>query len=95
MTLASFTNTALILAADLPNITPDAPPGASGFTTILNWVAWFVFFAALIGFLGSLAFMAFAAMTGREMTHVKGLFIAIVVCILAGSAGAIIGMFVK
>lgn len=83
------------ILAEVPKIDPTPPPGSQGFLTVLNWMGWFVFFAALAGFLGCLIAMAFSAITGREMQHVKGLFVTIIVCILASAAGAIIGIFVK
>ena len=77
----------------IPNPTPEAPPGSEGLLTLLNWLSWIVIICGLAGFLISLCLLAFSAWTGREVVGVKGLVIAIVVCILATSAGTIIQFF--
>ena len=53
------------LVANIPNPTPEQPPGTEGFTTILNWIAWAVILLVIAGFLASAGFLAFAAFTGR------------------------------
>lgn len=89
---------ALSLAPDLisalPNPQPEQPPGTEGFTTLLNWIAWGVIVLGLAGFLASAGYLAFASFTGREINGFKGLVIAIIVCILATGAGAIMAVFV-
>lgn len=78
----------------LPNPQPEQPPGTEGFTTLLNWIAWGVIVLGLAGFLASAGYLAFASFTGREIQGFKGLVIAIIVCILATAAGAIMQVFV-
>jgi len=78
----------------LPNPTPEQPPGTEAVGTVLNWVAWFVIILGVAGFLASAGYLAFASFTGREINGVKGLVIAIIVCILATAAGTIIAVFV-
>lgn len=78
----------------LPNPNPEQPPGTEGFTTVLNWIAWGVIVLGLVGFLCSAGFLALASLTGREIQGFKGLVIAIIVCILATGAGAIMQVFV-
>lgn len=92
--IAETLNTASILAANLPDISPEQPPGTDGFTTLLNWIAWGVIILGLAGFLASAGYLAFASFTGREITGFKGLVISIIVCILATAAGAILAVFV-
>lgn len=82
------------IASDIPNPTPEQPPGTEGFTTILNWIAWAVIILGVAGFLCSAGFLAFASFTGREINGFKGLIISLIVCILAISAGTIINVFV-
>jgi len=83
-----------VLGVSLPNPNPEQPPGTEGLTTIINWIAWIALFAGLAGFLASAGYLAFASWSGREMQGVKGLVIAIIVCILVGAAGGIIKIFV-
>lgn len=87
-------STASHIAGSLPDISPEQPPGTDGFTTLLNWIAWGVIILGLAGFLASAGYLAFASFTGREITGFKGLVIAIIVCILATAAGAILQVFV-
>lgn len=82
------------LARVLPDPQPEQPPGVEGFTTVLNWLSWGVITLGLAGFLASAGYLAFAAFTGREITGFKGLVLAIIVCILATGAGAIMRVFV-
>ena len=86
--------TGISIAGNIPNPTPEQPPGTEGFTTILNWIAWAVIIMGVAGFLASAGFLAFASFTGREINGVKGLIISLIVCILAISAGTIINVFV-
>jgi hypothetical protein len=92
--IAEIINTASPLIASLPDVSPEQPPGTEGFTTLLNWIAWGVIILGLAGFLASAGYLAFASFTGREITGFKGLVIAIIVCILATAAGAILQVFV-
>ena len=48
----------------------------------------------MAGFLVSAGTLAFAALTGREFNSGKGLFLSIIVCILAVSAGVILQTFI-
>lgn len=81
-------------ALALPDLNPEQPPGTEGFTTVLNWIVWGVIILGLAGFLCSAGYLAFASFSGREIQGFKGLVIAIVVCILATAAGAIIAVFI-
>lgn len=81
-------------ALALPELNPEQPPGTEGFTTVLNWIVWGVIILGLAAFLCSAGYLAFASFTGREIQGFKGLIIAIVVCILATAAGAIIAVFI-
>jgi hypothetical protein len=78
----------------LPDPTPEQPPGTEGITTLLNWLSWIVIIMGMAGFLISAGYLAFASFTGREINGFKGLVIAIIVCILATGAGAIMRFFV-
>ena len=86
--------TGISIAANIPNPTPEQPPGTEGFTTILNWIAWAVIIMGVAGFLCSAGYLAFASFTGREINGFKGLITSLLVCILAISAGTIINVFV-
>ena len=78
----------------MPDLNPEQPPGTEGFTTVLNWIVWGVIILGLAGFLCSAGYLAFASFTGREIQGFKGLIIAIIACILATAAGAIIAVFI-
>lgn len=81
-------------ALALPDLNPEQPPGTEGLTTVLNWIVWGVIILGLAGFLCSAGYLAFASFTGREIQGFKGLIIAILVCILATAAGAIVAVFI-
>ena len=85
---------AITVAGSIPNITPEQPPGTDGLTTALNWLSWIVIILGVAGFLVSAGTLAFAALTGREFNSGKGLFLSIIVCILAVSAGVILQTFI-
>ncbi|MBF4636233.1 hypothetical protein ITJ38_17620 [Agreia pratensis] len=93
-----MSNTLLALgikfAGVLPDPTPEQPPGTEGVNTLLNYLSWGVIVLGLAGFLASAGFLAFAAFTGREINGFKGLVLAIIVCILATGAGAILRAFI-
>ena len=82
------------LAAVVPNPTPEQPPGTEGITTLLNWISWIVIALGVAGFMASAGFLVWAGLTGREMQGFKGLGLAILACILAVGAGAIMQVFV-
>ena len=67
---------------------------SNGLTTALNWLSWIVIILGVAGFLVSAGTLAFAALTGREFNSGKGLFLSIIVCILAVSAGVILQTFI-
>lgn len=79
--------------AAIPNISPEQPPGTDGLTKALNWLSWIIIIMGVAGFLVSAGTLAFAALTGREFNSAKGLFLSIIVCILAVSAGVILQAF--
>lgn len=87
-------STLITYAVDLPNPTPEQPPGTEGFLTVLNWVSWIMIIGAVAGFIISAGYLAFAAWTGRETHGFKGLTLAIVAAILVGGAGGIMQIFV-
>lgn len=82
------------IVQSIPDVSPEQPPGTEGFTTLLNWLSWVAIISGVAGFLASAGFLAFASFTGREINGFKGLVIAIIVCILATAAGAILQVFV-
>jgi 4-hydroxybenzoate polyprenyltransferase len=90
----TITDVAMTLMTTLPDPTPEQPPGTEGITTLLNWLSWIVIIMGMAGFLISAGYLAFASFTGREINGFKGLVLAIIVCILATSAGAIMRVFI-
>ncbi len=73
----------------LDDISPEAPAGFDQFMVVLNWVGWGVIVVCLIGFLVSAGRLGIAYRNG-EMEGAKGLVLALVGCILVGSA---VGIF--
>ena len=57
-----FFETAMTVAGNIPNITPEQPPGTDGLTTALNWLSWIVIILGVAGFLVSAGTLAFAAL---------------------------------
>lgn len=39
----------LLAQAQMPEMTPEAPPAAQGFLKLVNWLMWFVMLACLCG----------------------------------------------
>lgn len=83
-----------LLLAGVPQPTPVAPPGSDGFLTVLNWVFWFVLLACIAGFLVSIGMLIYNAVRGNPIQGVVMLLVCIVGAILAGSAVAILNMFI-
>lgn len=92
--MLTLTNLAVTVASSIPDITPEQPPGAEGFLTVVNWVAWGAIICGVVGFLCSAGYLGFASFTGREIQGFKGLVISIIVCILVAAVGTILAVFV-
>jgi len=90
----SFANAAGAVLLAVPQPTPEAPPGSDGFLTVLNWVFWFVLLACIAGFLISIGMLIYNAVRGNPIQGVVMLIVCIVGAILAGSAVAILNMFI-
>ncbi|MGO1975555.1 MAG: hypothetical protein ACTH2Q_21580 [Propionibacteriaceae bacterium] len=89
-----FANAAGAVLLAVPQPTPEAPPGSDGFLTVLNWVFWFVLLACIAGFLVSIGMLIYNAVRGNPIQGVVMLIVCIVGAILAGSAVAILNMFI-
>lgn len=88
-------NRAIILAeGNLPDTTPETPPGMDKLSTIISWVSWGVSIICLISFLVCIGWLAWSAFQGQEVRAGKGMVIALVAMILLGAAGAVIGALV-
>lgn len=91
--VATALNYTLLIAGGLDDVKAEQPPGTDGFMTVLNWITWGVIILGFAGFLVGAGYLAFASYTGREINGFKGIVLAIIVCILAGSAASIIKIF--
>ncbi|GAB4097698.1 hypothetical protein GCM10028787_31730 [Brachybacterium horti] len=89
-----LTHGATLLADGIPQPTPEAPPGSDGFLRVLNWIFWIVLLAAVAGFLIQIGMLIYNAIRGNAIQGFVGILICIVAAILAGSAVAILNMFV-
>ena len=82
-----------VLAAGAPDPGgPEAPPGAEQFMRLMRWLMWGVFACCVVGVLVSAGRMAIAHNRGHGGPEgVVSLAWALVACVLAGSASAIVG----
>ncbi|MDK7353951.1 hypothetical protein [Rothia aeria] len=88
-------DTAVVLA-DVPNPGQgQAPPGSEGVTTVLGWIAWVVFALAVVGVLITAGAMMLNNRRGQGGEHAAALGWVFAGCIIAASASAIVGMFVR
>lgn len=72
----------------------EAPPGSDAFTTVVKWVAWVVFGLAVIGVLITAGGLAVQNRRGQAGEHAASLGWVCAACVVAASAGAIVGTFV-
>ena len=81
-----------ILAAPMPTVTNQAPPGAASLLKIMGWVSWAAFAACLLGVFVIVIKMGIHAHSDRgEAGQQSGrLFWPLLGAIVAGSAGAIL-----
>ena len=84
-----------VLAAPIPTVPVQAPPGAAKVLTIVGWVGWGVFIAAIVGVFAICIRMAISAHRNR-MGEGGGeeagkLFFPLLAVIIAGAVGAILG----
>ncbi|WP_328643927.1 hypothetical protein [Streptomyces canus] len=89
--LAASLDTAHHVLAAPPNPTPEAPPGAKNFQTVLNWVSWSVTALCVAGLMFVAAKMAISHRNGEGYEAMSGLGKVMVACVLVGSASAIVG----
>ena len=82
-----------VLAAAVPDPGgPEAPPGADKLMMLGRWLMWGVFACCVVGVLVSAGRMAIAHNRGHGAPEgVVGLVWALVACVVAGSASAIVG----
>ncbi|MEN8582685.1 hypothetical protein ABFP37_08265 [Burkholderia sp. RS01] len=80
---------------EIPNPgTGEAPPGSEGLLTILKWVAWIVFGLAVAGILVTAGTMMINNRRGEGGEHAGRLAWVLGGCILAASAGGVVGALV-
>lgn len=77
----------------VPDPTPTMPPGFDNFTIVLNWVTWAAIIVAFIAFVVAAARLGIAYRNG-EAEGAKGLLLALVACIVIGSAAGIVNAIV-
>jgi len=68
-----------------------APPGSGKFLTILQWIAWGAFGVCVLGVMASGATMGISRRRGEGGEHAQGLGMALVGCVIVGSASALVG----
>ena len=74
--------------------TGEAPPGSEGLLTILKWIAWIVFGLAVAGILITAGTMMINNRRGEGGEHAGRLAWVLGGCILAASAGGVVGALV-
>lgn len=87
--------TLAMLPMEMPTPTPEAPPGMDKFTIILNWCLWGVFLVCLGSLIISGGRIAMAHRNGEETQGFKGVVLALVGAIIAGSAATIMTFFMS
>ncbi|MBA3807751.1 MAG: hypothetical protein H0X28_05070 [Solirubrobacterales bacterium] len=88
-------NHALTVMAAVPNPGQgEAPPGSTGFLTILKWAAWIALGVCVLGVILAGAMMAVQARRGEGGEHASRLGWVLGGCIIIGSASALVGAVV-
>lgn len=84
-----------VLAAPIPNVPVQAPPGSDKILTIVGWVGWGVFIAAIVGVFAICIKMAINSHRNRMGDgggeEAGKLFYPLLAVIIAGAVGAILG----
>lgn len=95
LTIAAYSHVTALLPADKgrPKVNPTSPPGADKFEKIINWVAWIAFGMGLIGVIIVGIMMMVGANRGSGDDVMKKLGFVLGGCIIAASAGGIVGAF--
>ena len=83
-----------VLAEGVPQPTPEAPPGSEGFLRVLNWIFWGILVVSVAGFLIQVGMLIYHALQGSALRGFMGIIISVAAAILAGSATAILNMFI-
>lgn len=78
---------------NIPQVDPEAPPGAEKFLKIVSWVFWGVIVVCLLGFFVSIGMLVYKALQGDKF----GGWVLLIICALgvalAGSAQLILAFF--
>jgi hypothetical protein len=84
-----------VLAAPIPTVPVQAPPGSAKILTIVGWVGWGVFIAAIVGVFAICIKMAINSHRNRMGDgggeEAAKLFYPLLAVIIAGAVGAILG----
>ena len=83
-------NTSMIFVLDIPNPSPQQPPGTQAFTTILGWVKWVGFALAVLSIVIVSIRMFFSQRRGEGSEHVGALGWILGGLILIGGGAAIV-----
>lgn len=78
-----------------PNPSPIAPPGASDFELVLNWVMWIALACGVLGFIVA-GIMMMLQTSGRSQgggEHMGRLGWVAVGCVIIGAASGLVGQF--
>ncbi|QGX08807.1 hypothetical protein EEW87_17535 (plasmid) [Janibacter melonis] len=70
--------------------TPDAPPGADVFETVINWVMWGAIAMGAIGLIVSVILIFAGVLDGRSSQGIRAFLIVCVGLVLLGVVGQII-----
>lgn len=81
----------VVASSIVPSDQAHRPEWASGFSTLLSWVAWFALGICVIGVIVSGGAMALASRRGEGGEHATRLGWVLAGCIVIGSASAIVG----
>ncbi len=93
---ASLTHLSHTVLAAIPDPTQGTdPPGAAEFANLLHWIFWAVSLLCVAGVLICAGKMAIQHRHGEAGQHFGSLGMVLGACVLAGSASALVGTFLK
>lgn len=94
MILHAAVDTYGVLAQQISNVTPEAPPGSNGIIRLVRWLMWFVMLSGLCGIIYSGGKFAWEKWSGGGLESPKMVVGALIGGIIATSAGTLMNTIV-
>lgn len=93
--LAATLTTTILPTVDLPNPTPQAPPGFEKATIVMNWVMWGGIIVLVIALISAWVFFGASKHKGEGNESAVWVGRVIIAAIGVGAAAGLIGFFFK